>query len=355
MQAFSGYTAHDLVFVTCGSSFRGVGSFSLFGCRAPFYQQFAIVGSGRRLIIDGMVGQSFNLGGGSYCGGISLQGSLFASIGNIGSLTQRVLRCEGPGSGSRVISLSVSGNNAAFLLDGIQIQNAGASYLIRLGQAYCCGVRLKNITGSVGNTGGGLTVNEATVAGCDIVIDTGVTVTVLAGNEIVGNGDIRHAFADVALTDFYDKAGNHYGPNVRPDNGFGSFVNQGKALDNDGTTTLVQWGVAKLGTLGGQYRMAIGDTAANAANVIGVRQNLGGASSIITCSGYTWIEFDAAPTLGNLAYLGVTTAGKARDTTPPVSGTNQKLRLGRILQVSGTKGLVAWNPDPFPVLADGLA
>jgi hypothetical protein len=299
------------------------------------------------------VGALFLRGG--YCGGVSIQNCFIATIGNAGTATERGLRCEGPGSGSRVVSLAVGGNMGSYILDGIQIQNAGGSYLIRLGQAYCCGVRIKNVTGSVGNTGGGLTVQEATVSGCTIVIDSGNTYTVLAGNEIVANGDIRHALSDITINDFWDKAGNHYVPNVRPDNGFGAFVLQGKALDSDGTTTLVQWGVAKIGTLTGQYRMALADTAVNAGGVIGVRQNLGGASSIITNAGHTWIEFDAAPTRGNLAYLSVATAGKARDTIPPMAGTNQRLRLGRILQVSGTKGLVAWNPEPFPVLSDGLS
>jgi hypothetical protein len=354
--AQSGWAAPDGTFVGVGTGFRSVGTFqsSATGGSGLFIGNSGVVSPTHRFIANASFGAANNLGAGCYAGGASLQNFAQFTLGRGLSVASRPLRTEGPGSAGRVISLPVGGANGSVICDGIQTLNAGASSLYRLAQAYQVGVRFKDCTGSVGNTGTGLDCNSATMAGCEIVFDTGNTFTGSLGNDILTNGDVRYAHADYAITDFYDRAGNHYGPNVRPDNGFGSFVVPGKGLDNDGTTVLVQFGVAKLGTLTGQFRMARADSFVNASGVLGIRQNLGGVSSMIVGAGHTWIQFDAVPVRGNLAYLSEVTAGNARDTPPPMLATNQKLRLGRIYQVSGTRGLVAWNPDPFPVLSDGV-
>lgn len=61
--------------------------------------------------------------------------------------------------------------------------------------------------------------------------------------------------------------------------------------------------------------------------------------------------------VGDMAYLSTTVAGKAQAFLPPVNATDQKLRIGRVLRTAldAPYGLVGWNPDALPVLADGLA
>jgi len=99
------------------------------------------------------------------------------------------------------------------------------------------------------------------------------------------------------------------------------------------------------------------NTAANAASVMGVTSHTAASGSpvFVQNGDFVWIDFDAAPTVNAIAYLSVTTAGRATTTIPPLAATNQKLRLGHVVSVSGTLGLVAWKPEVLAVLADGLA
>jgi hypothetical protein len=353
--AFNTWAAPDNTFPVCGVGYRSVGSVTVNAPRSPFVTNCAIVGSTRRFIFDGFSG-TLTLGGGSYCGGASVQNGMIALIGQGLTTTQRVLRCEGVGVGNRVLSLAATGNLGAFVVNGVKIQNAGASACIRLGEAYCAGLRLRNVTGSTGNAGAGLNmVSGVQAAGCEVLFDTGNTFTGATDLDIIGADNTRFVHADYALSDFYDGMGNHFQGNLASGAGPGSFAQQGKKMTSDGSTTLVQYGVARLGSVDGQFAMAMADTLAHATAVFGVRINKAGTVHLVVPGGKMWIEFDSAPTLGVIAYLGKTTAGKATTTTPTVSATEAKLRLGYVLSVSGTKGLVAWNPDHFPVLADGLA
>jgi len=99
------------------------------------------------------------------------------------------------------------------------------------------------------------------------------------------------------------------------------------------------------------------DTAANAANVLGITENTASAGALVYIlnGDYVWVNFDAAPTVPAIAYLSTATAGRATTTIPAVAGTNQKLRLGHVMSAVGTLGLVAWKPEVLAVLADGAA
>jgi hypothetical protein len=107
----------------------------------------------------------------------------------------------------------------------------------------------------------------------------------------------------------------------------------------------------------GQVTSARANTGANATGVLGVTLESIASTAIgfAALTGAIWVRFDAAPTIGNLAYLSDVTAGQARDTPPAEAGTNQKLRLGYIENVSGTLGLVIWQPELVPILSDGVA
>lgn len=268
------------------------------------------------------------------------------SIGNLGSATSRRYRCVGAFSGTEI-----SVNFANALLHGIDLTLAGASSLIAV-NGISCNININDVVGSTGNTGVGLSLTLA--RDCHILLGTVAanTFTGAAGQEIQGGGPVFYVHADYARTDLRDANGNHL---------------QGAGLSIMGPTTLaINNAVAAIGqykivraTGSGVVQTAQADTAANAAGIVGVCQSPFTAApvqnSMLVNAGATWVQFDAAPTAGNIAYLSTSTTGNAQDTVPAVAGTNRKLRLGRILRVSGTLGLVMWNPEALSVLADGGA
>jgi hypothetical protein len=116
---------------------------------------------------------------------------------------------------------------------------------------------------------------------------------------------------------------------------------------------------ANAATGSGTVIMAQANNSTNASAVIGVAQfatnsGTGQVNTSAVVSGGTWINFDAAPTTGSIAYLSNLTAGNATITVPPVSGTAVKLRLGKVLRVNGNLGFVILNIDNLPRVADGL-
>lgn len=350
------WLAHDDTFAIVGAGFRSVGSMLMERGDMAYIQSSGITGVGRRFTTNAFAAiPVINYGAACYSGGGSFRNFVQANIGNLSTASQRFWRTEGPGSGGTVIALPIGGSLGSIVLDGIQTLNAGPSALYRLGQAYNVGVRFKNCIGSAGNTGTALDMTSGLATDCSIVFDSGNT---FSGGPVQfdGAGDIRHVHADYLITDWYDVGNNHFQGNFSGVSFSGSLVGRGTALTSDGTTTLLQYGVGKVGTLTGTFRMAQADTLVKASGVFGVMQDVGGGSfNMLVNSGSTWVQFEAAPTLGAIAYLSRTIAGNATTTVPPASVTEVKLRLGNVEKVSGTLGLINWNPDTIPVLADGLA
>lgn len=299
---------------------------------------------------------NINLGDGSYFfngvlyqgggTGTSAVGSITANlIGRGISTTSRRLRILAPlGAPSTCLNVSLSHCQ----IYGVDITGSGASSMILLrgvGESWS----INDVVGSTGNTGSGLDLTFA--KDCQITMGTLAvnTFTAAAGQDIIGSGSVFYVHADYLRCDLKDDSGNHI---------------QGTGLTIIGTTVIVaNNGVASIGqykivrpTSSGAVQASIATSSATAV-AVGITQSPSTTvqSTMIVNGGGTWIEFDVAPTAGDIAYLSEGTPGNAKSAPPPVAGTNQKLRIGRVLRVSGTLGYVNFNPEILSVLSDGLA
>jgi hypothetical protein len=166
--------------------------------------------------------------------------------------------------------------------------------------------------------------------------------------EINMGGPVKNTYASLAVTNVIDEKGNRWsgaaarvtGQALKLSNQSGSAVAVGQVVRSNGTT--------------GQVAKAFADDTANAdgAFAVAVTPPASAADGYFVTDGAAWVQFDGAPMAGVLAYLSVTTAGHATVTSPAVAGTNRKLRLGRVIRVSGTLGLVDWRPENLSQAAD---
>lgn len=269
---------------------------------------------------------------GGSTAGTAISGSTTIGAGSTAGASR--LRITG------VFSASISLVAAPAQIYGVDITNAGSSPMIRA-SSIVAGFSIDDVVGSTGNTGNGLDLTRCVAC----VVYAGVRASntySTSGSAIVMGDSTVYALADYVRTDLRDRVRNHIigsagilmGPSV-------------VLAANDANATITQYAVVRATTAAGAVRMAKADTAANAAGIAGVAQSAFGttASGHVVTAGTTWVQFDATPTAGNVAYLSTANSGNAQDTVPAVSGTNQQLRLGRIQRVSGTLGLVAWEPE----------
>lgn len=265
-------------------------------------------------------------------------------IGNAGSTTNRRFRSTGVNV-NEAINLTRSGA----LLYGIDITNAGASPMISI-KGVGVSASINDVVGTTSNTGNGLDLTLARDSSVLMGTIVANTYTGAAGKDIVCGNNTFYVHADYALTDLRDNQHNHIQGTA------GSLIGAATPVSNDGNANIGQYLLVRA-TGSGTVRVAQANTNANASGVVGVGQSAftTAQGTMIVNGGGTWIQFDATPTIGNIAYLSNVTAGQARDTSPPLNLTNQKLRLGRILRVSGTKGFVSFFPECLPVLSDGAA
>jgi len=269
-----------------------------------------------------------------------------SSVGNLGSATNRVYRCVGAFAGT-----SIAMNFSPGLVSGVDITGVGGSACIRV-NAISTRMSISNVTGTTGNTGPGLLLDVARA--CQILMGTlgANTFAGAAGQDIEGFGGAGTFFvhADYARTDIRDAGGNHIqgGGNV--------IIGPTTRLANNAVATIGQYNIVRV-TATNLVQRALADTAANAAGVVGVCQGVCGTTEqqMFVTGGSTWVQFDGVPVAGAIAYLSVGTLGNATTTIPPLAATNQKLRLGRVMRVLGTLGLINWNPEALSVLADGAA
>jgi len=240
--------------------------------------------------------------------------------------------------------------NTDSFIRGVDIQETAAASCIEIRGVGSLGV-INDVVGSTGNTGVGLdmTLNR------DMRLLMGQlnanTFTATAGQDVRGAGPVYYVHADYARTDLRDKFNNTIQGNDSTALGQPTFVS------NDGTGTIAQYAVCR-STGASTVRAAQADSAANAAGVTGVSQSqlttgTPTNNAMMITSGASWVQFDSAPSVGNIAYLSTATAGNAQVAVPAVSGSNQKLRLGRVIRVSGTLGYVNFQPDLLSVAADG--
>lgn len=258
------------------------------------------------------------------------------------------------------------GLTVGFYIDGsvLTIGNmncigAGAHPALKL--AGKCTIVFKGVLGgSTGNTDVGMDLQSASNCEIGILATTAPTVTGSAG-DIRKCGQALSVWTNYQFQEAYDIARNHiyqlttngeYRHTVTPSCTLG-VNNSGIAIS--AAYTLVRYNTANL-----QFTPIQADTAAHCSGLYGITDDVvqNGAAGIVGApEGFRIVNFDGAPTLDAIAYVSPGSPGMATTTVPAVSGTNQKLRLGTVVGNSfpGTIGLVRWNPEVLPVLADGLA
>lgn len=186
------------------------------------------------------------------------------------------------------------------------------------------------------------------------VVGAGITATPGAGgSEVLSPGAVSATIAQLAQMDFRDNAGNQLV-------GTGK-VCMGSAVlcTNNSGGTLPIGSVVRV-TGDSAVTSAQANTAANATSVIGVTANAAanGAGVMVVTAGHCLTRFAADPAVPNVAYLDTGTAGQAQVAVPAAAATNQKLRLGTVVDpIGGGTGLaiVGLRPEIVPVLADGAA
>lgn len=344
------YTNQAGATVLTGSGFRSEGSVTFSGCLQVIMTHH-VTNQARPQILQVI---SFSLGGACVsAGGIIFQncGSQPAVtnlggnvLGNAGSATIRRFRSTGVNVGD-AINITRSG----VLIYGVDVTNTGSAPIITL-KGVGLGSSINDVVGSTGNTGVGLDLTLA--RDCHILMGTiaANTFTGTAGQDISCSGSVFYLHADYARVDLKDRLENHVQGTGLSNVGTVSFA------ANDTNANIGQYRIVRA-TASSAVRVALATSNANASGVVGVCQSsFTTAQGAMLCNGGgTWIQFDGAPTVGNIAYLSNVNAGQARDTPTPLNLTNQKLRLGRILAASGTLGFVSFFPECLPVLSDGAA
>ena len=365
--AFSVINFADMRFQRSYTDEAGTAIITGVGCRAPGgvnagRGQFLTVTSSA-LVGPGGIGrvQSLNvnqhtIGAGSYFfigvliqgggNGANSIGAVFTTVIGKGSFTTaRRLRILAP-LGSPSTGLNVSHGDATIW--GVDITGMGASSAIIL-RGISQGYSIQDVVGSAGNTGAGVDLTFA--KNVNVVMGNAVvnTLTGGVGQDVVGVGGVRYVHADYVRTNLRDDGGNHVQGTA------GSIMGTATLATNDAVHDIGQYKIVRP-TASGVVQAAIASAAVTSI-AAGVTQSpmtaAGSQSAMLANGGGTWIQFDAAPTAGNIAYLSTATAGNAQDTAPAVAGANQKLRLGRVLRVSGTLGFVGWHPENLAVTADG--
>jgi hypothetical protein len=227
----------------------------------------------------------------------------------------------------------------------IQINNSGAMR--------GCSLAIDNCIGTTGNLGFGIDVTGP--LGCFIFLGTGAANTMSGtSGEITLPGAVTTTHASFATIGYKDQQGNTY---------YGSFTNttsdQAILLTNVDGTALALGEVVRKTSTSTQVVRAKADTNANASGAlfVAVTPPANSAAGYFVAMNATqkWVLHNAAPTLAALSYLSAATGGLATTTTIAVSGTNQKRRLGHVVKVSGSLGLVVGSPELLPVTSDGNA
>ena len=237
--------------------------------------------------------------------------------------------------------------NSEVVLSVARINNAGIFPAIQV-EGKCTVQFIGNTQGSTNNTTVGLDLTLA--SNSDIIVQNGA---VLTKPTVTGTlGDIRYAgdpidtWASLDQEDAWDIAGNHVSQNF--DTGGGGGTPQTHRVDNsavvgdNGTgATLPAFSVVR--TLPGGSSLALAQatpaTVNASAGVYGVLRNSTlhlGKGLVGGFSGAKVVEFDAVPTVGAIAYLSNTVAGKA--TTAP---TGVLVPLGVVIGIrTGNFGIV---------------
>lgn len=211
-------------------------------------------------------------------------------------------------------------------------------------------ISINGCTGSTGNTGGA-GFNVSTALGCTVNcgVTTPNTITGSSGDVLLGGGPAV-SWSTLLLTNVSDFYGNKLIGQG------GVIISACAAIVNKNGSALAAGDIVRSNGSTTQVVKAQGDTVANAKFIgVVVTDTADNLNGFITAADTAYVKFDGVPTVGAIAYLSTGTAGVATTTVPTLAGTNQKLRLGRVMSASGSTGRVALHVESLAVLADGLA
>lgn len=283
----------------------------------------------------------------------------FSEAGNnIGSngTTQRPLRSRA----------NIGANGSPSYLNGckayisaVTLEGAGANPAVHISGVDSVTYIAGPLTGSTGNTDVGIQqASDSIRSQLVFASDSAASVTGTAGNiRPAGDTGQRMSYSVLPYTNLIDNCQNLVTVANRPR--FGQCI----VAINDSGVALAMGDVVRVasGAAASRITSAQADTATNASGVVGVvvTEAAVGAHTYIAVDGRPLVGFDGVPTIGAIAYLSTGTIRRATTTVPAVAGTNQKLRLGRVMSTSaalaGNAGLITWHPENLAVAADGAA
>jgi hypothetical protein len=239
------------------------------------------------------------------------------------------------------LNVTGAGNNPAIIVDGKNtIVVSGA------------------LGGSSGNNDIGMDFQKAFQ--CVLILTAGTVPTVTgAAGDVRWCGQALAAWTNFNFQAGWDIGGNHileFVTNGEYRHGVNRSVILG--VNNSGAAIATAFQLVRSNGTNLQFVPAQADTAAHAAGFMGISEAItqnGAAGLVGMPDGARICHFDGAPVVGGIVYLSPGAAGAATTTVPALSLTNQKLRLGVCIGNSfpGNLGLVRWNPENIPVLADG--
>lgn len=273
-------------------------------------------------------------------------------VGNGGSTTIARLRVVGGSAspfaaaglnwaGSVVIrGVEGEGNASAVIRLGQNILSAGGGNNARAVVAVLDDV----VTGAAGgNTGVGIAV-DTRFAKVEIGRTVACTVSGTVGEVRLGDGAALTTYAALNRTNVVDSKGNDVQGTAGP------LVGQCKLVTNSSGGALAVGDVVRSNGTTAQVTSAQGDTVANATPFgIMVTPPASAAVGYMAVDGAPSVNFDIAPTAGAVAWLSTSAARTATATEPTISGTQQKVRLGRVIAFSGTAGQLPLEIDTQPV------
>lgn len=254
-------------------------------------------------------------------------------------------------TGNSAFSAAILVNSSGIEIHGVDISNQTVP-LIQIGGPQTVAQGITAVVDDLVSSGGNNTGPVLKMGGQDCTVRWGLTNanTATAARDIdLSNGAAVGTFAGLATTNYVDSFGNNV---VGP---AGVIVDKpGKIYTNRVTTAAIGQVLQSNGT-SGECTIARADTVAHAASLIGVAMTgaASGAGILVATPGsHAAVQFDSAPTAGNIGYLSTATAGNAQAAAPAISGTNQKNRLGIVAAVTGSFGYMTFTPDKLAVIAD---
>lgn len=305
------------------------GTWQIFSCGSTLLGSGSVVSNGV-LVQDSYA----SIVSGGTTSGATTTGTL--TIGRGTTTTQSRLRLKG------CLSVGVSLSTASAQIYGVDITGCGAVPLMRFSQIGA-GISIDDVVGSTGNTGTGLDLSRA--VGATVYFGKRAPNTFSTSGSVILMGDTTtYVIADAARTDIKDDVGNQIigtasvlsGPLI--------------SKSNDGVASIGQYKICRATTAFTLVRAALATTLAGSVGIVGVTQSPCTTAQFcgLVTAGTSWVQFDVAPTVADLAYLSTATAGNAQVTYPTAG--NQVVVIGRVVGVSGTLGLVELEFDPAPAL-----